>query len=79
MIVQCVKGVEEGFLGLVFAREELNVIHQQNVDIAVLSLELRGLVVLDRIDEVVGELFAGYVSHLGSWLQVDGVVADGVQ
>ena len=63
-----VKGVEEGFLGLIFSGEELDVIDQQDVYIAVLSLKLGILVVLDRIDEVVGELFARYIANLGSWL-----------
>jgi hypothetical protein len=77
--MQRVKGVEESFLSLVFTGQELDVIHQQNVYISVLGLEFSGLVVLDRIDEVVREFFAGNISHLGSRLQVNCVVTNGVK
>ena len=76
VIVQVIESVEESFLGLIFTLEELNVIHQQNIDVSILCLELRSLVVLNCVYKVVGEFFAGDVANLGSWLQVHGVVTN---
>ena len=78
-VVQRVEGVEELLLGLDLALEELDVVDQQDVDIAVPALELGRLVVADRVDEVVGELFAGDVPDPGPGVEAADVVADRVQ
>jgi hypothetical protein len=54
-------GVEELFLGALLAGQELDVVDQEEVDRAVPLAELRGLVVADRGDQVVGELLARQV------------------
>jgi hypothetical protein len=59
VIVQGVEGVEKGLLGLVFTLQELDIVNQENVNVAVFGLKERGFVVLNRINEVVGELFRG--------------------
>src|SRR5690606_14006839 len=51
-VVQCVEGVEELLLRLRLALEELDVIDQQYVDIAVAALEAVLAVVTDRVDEL---------------------------
>ncbi len=63
--VQRVEGVEELFLRRFFACEELNVVDQQHVDLAVAVAKLGRAVVLQRDDELVGELLAGEVHDVG--------------
>jgi len=60
--VQRVEGVEEFFLGPFFLGEELDVIHQQHIDIAELVAEAGHLVVAQRVDHLVGELLAGDIA-----------------
>ena len=45
MVVQRVEGVEEGLLRGVLAREELDVVDQQDVDVPVAALEAAALFV----------------------------------
>ncbi|CAB4632033.1 unannotated protein [freshwater metagenome] len=79
MIVEGVKGVEKGLLGLVFTLQELDIVNQKDVNIPIFSLEERSSVVLNGINKVVGELFRGNVSDLDLGVKIQGVVADGVQ
>src|SRR5690606_30834147 len=78
-VVQCVEGVEELLLRLRLALEELDVIDQQYVDIAVAALEAVLAVVTDRVDELVRELLRRDVPHLRAGVEGTYVVADGVQ
>ena len=78
-VVQRVEGVEELLLGLGLALQELDVVDQQHVDVAVAALEPVLPVVADRVDELVGELLAGDVAHLGPVVEAAHVVADGVE
>src|SRR5690625_4607698 len=57
-VVQGVESVEELLLGLDLALEELDVVDEEYVDVAVTTLERRGAIVADGVDEVVGEFFA---------------------
>ena len=79
MVGQGVEGVKEGLLGLVFTLQELDVIDQQNVDLAIFGLKRGGSVVLNCVDEVVGELFARYVTNLNSWIQAQRIMPDRVK
>ena len=54
--MQSVEGVEELLLGLHLALQELDVIDQEHVNVAVAALEGGGFVVADAVDEIVGEL-----------------------
>ena len=65
-VVQRVERVEELFLGLLFVLQELDVVDQQDVDVAVALAEQLAAAVADRVDEVVGELLASSRSAPGS-------------
>ena len=77
--MQCVEGVEELLLRGFLALQELDIVHDQHVEIAVFALELLAAVVGDGVNEVVGQLFTGDVAHAHIGLQLLGIVADGVQ
>ena len=79
VVVQRVEGVEELLLRPVLARQELDVVDEQDVDVAVRRLEARSFVVADGVDEVVGELLGVHVAHADAVVEVAGVVADRVQ
>jgi hypothetical protein len=71
--------VEELLLRLDLPLQELDVVDQQHVDVAVAALEAGGPVVADRIDEVVGELLAAHVANAGATEQAAHVVTDRVE
>ena len=56
-----VEGVEELLLRALLVGDELDVVDEQQVDLAVASAEVVDAALLDRGDEVVGELLAGGV------------------
>ena len=58
-VVQRVEGVEELLLGLRLALEELDVVDQQHVDVAEAGLEVLGVAVAERAEELVRERLAG--------------------
>ena len=58
-VVQRVEGVEELLLGLGLALEELDVVEEQDVDVAEAGLEAVGVTVAERVEELVGEGLAG--------------------
>src|SRR5215470_6388644 len=60
--MQGIEGVEEFFLGTLLLREELDVINQQNVDVAKLVAKAGHPVVTKGVDHLVGELFARNVA-----------------
>ena len=78
-VVEGVERVEELLLGLGLALQELDVVDQQHVDVAVAPLEAVLPVVADRVDELVGELLARDVAHAGAVVERADVVADGVE
>ena len=62
-VVQRVEGVEELLLRALLVLQELDVVDQQDVDVAVAPLERLRLVVAQAVDEVVGELLGAHVAH----------------
>ena len=58
-LVEGVEGMEKFFLGGLLARDELDVVHQQQVGHAVLHPEVLGAAGADGGDQLVGELLAG--------------------
>ncbi len=77
LTVQGVEGVEELFLGGLFAGDELDVIDEQDVDAAIFVAEgLRG-VAADGVDQVVGKLLGGDIQHLQTALRA--LVTNGMQ
>ena len=61
VLVDRVEGVEELLLGPLLVGDELDVVDEEQVDPAVAGTELVDLALLDRGDELVGELLAGRV------------------
>ena len=61
-VVQGVEGVKELLLGAFLAREKLDIVDHQDIRVAVFLAELDQRSVLNRIDELVGELLAGKVN-----------------
>ena len=82
--MQRVERMEELFECSFLAAQELDVVDQQHVDLAVTAVEfldLAGILVgiAQRFDEFVGEFLAGYVANLQIRILDQGVIADGVQ
>ena len=71
--------MEEGLLGGVLALQELDVVDEEDVDLAIAGLEDRCPVVRDRVDEVVCELLRAHVADADPGIQALGIVADRVQ
>ena len=63
-VVERVEGVEEFLLGAFLAGEELDVVDEQDIGLAVFFAEFHQRAVLDGIDELVRELLAGEVNDL---------------
>ncbi len=78
-VVQRVEGVEELFLDTFFAFDELDVIDEQYVDVAVTAFEGDFAVITQRVDEVVGEFLGGHVFDAHAREQTLCVVPRGVQ
>ncbi len=76
--VQRVERMEELFLRRLFAGEKLNVVDQQHVDLAIAIAKLRRAIVLQRDDELVGELLARDVDDVGSEVVLNDAMADRV-
>ncbi|MNI96295.1 hypothetical protein D3C73_1547080 [compost metagenome] len=77
--MQGVERVEELFLGSILARQELDVIDQEHIHVAVRGLEAGAFVVADRVDEVIGELFRVHVADPDAAVEPAGIVPDCVQ
>ena len=78
VLVDRVERMEELFLRPLLVRDELDVVDQQQVDPPVARAELVDLALLDRGDELVGELLAGRVDDALARELGDHLVADGM-
>ena len=78
-LVEVVEGVEELLLRPLLARDELDVVDQEQVDGAVLGAELRGPVVADRVDQLVGEALGREVEQAERRVEPRDLVADRVE
>ena len=76
--MQSVESVEELFLGTFLLRQELNVVNQQDVDIPELIAESGHLVIAQRVDHLVGKLFAGDVADGNFRLTLLHLLSDGL-
>ena len=77
-ILQSIKGMEKLHLCLFLALQELDIVDNQTVDIAIFLTEgFRGFV-LNRINNFVGEFLAGGVEHLHAGIILLNAVAYGV-
>ena len=63
LVVQGVERMEELFLRRLLALDELDVVDQEDVDLAVLALEVARASLTDGVDDVVGELLGVDVPH----------------
>ena len=78
-VVERVERVEELFLRLLAAGEELDVVDQEQIAVgAVARAELVHLVVLQRVDELVREAFGRHVHDARVRTLVEHAVRDGV-
>ena len=77
--IQIIEGVEQLLLEPVLALDELDVVDQQDVDLAVAPLEVVAGRVPDRIDELVQEGLGRDVQHLALGLDLIDEVLDGPQ
>ena len=77
-LVDGVERVEELFLRGLLALEELDVVHQQQVDFAVAAAELAHLAGLDGGDELVGELLGADVREAERRGAAQQLVGDGL-
>ncbi len=71
--------MEERVLGGVFTPEKLDVINEENIDLAISLIKRRHLVCRDRIDVVVGEFFARHIANLHSGEESLCVVTNGME
>src|SRR5204863_2677359 len=78
-LVESVEGVEELLLRALLAGDELDVVDEQEVDVPVAPPKLRGAVVADCVDQLVGEPLGGDVDDDHSREELRALVADGVQ
>ena len=77
--VEGVERVEELLLEAFSLLEELDVVDQQDVDVAVATLEGGVGLVADGVDELVEEVLGRHVAHVVVLVVVVDVVPDGVQ
>jgi len=78
-IVEGVEGMEKFLLGPFLAGDELDVVHEQAVDIAILVPETRHLVVTDAFDQLVHEGFCGDINDVQMGGEIEGLEADGIE
>ena len=77
--VEVVERVEELLLELLGALEELDVVDEEHVDLAVAAFERRHRLQPDRVDELVHQRLGRDVPNVLRGEQVAHVMADGVQ
>jgi len=64
--VQVVEGMKKTLLGLFFAGDELYVVEEEDIYTAVFVPEVLGPALSNGADELVGELFGGYIHDPGA-------------
>src|SRR2546428_8259111 len=76
--MQRIEGMEKLFLSTFLLGQELNVVHQQNVNVTKLVAEAGHLVVTQRVDHLIGEFLAGEVADGGLGLATFDLMSDGL-
>ena len=66
--VQGIEGVEEFFLGGILAGDKLDIVDEQDVNIAIAIAKFFGLLATNGVDEIVGEFFARDIQHVDIWV-----------
>ena len=78
VIVQLIEGVKELFLGALFIAEELDIVHEQDVGLAIALVELLHALGAYAGDHVVHEALAGGIDDAHGAVAIDQLAADGV-
>src|SRR6266480_762586 len=73
-----VERVKKFLLGTFLAPKKLDVVDQKDVGLAVTLSEFNQITMLDRVDELVDEQFAGEIHYLGILLLRPNVLANGL-
>ena len=73
-----IERVKEFFLGTLFASEKLDVVYQEEIDLAIALSEFDQIAVLDRVDELVDEQLTRDVEHLHVFPFGPNELADGL-
>ena len=75
-VEQGVEGVEKFFLRPFFAAEELDIIDQQKIGLAIALAEFDQGIVLNGVDELVNENLTREVHHFRGFLFVPNILTD---
>ena len=78
-LLQGVERVEEFLLDAFLAGEKLDIINQEDIGVAVGASELGQVVVLNRLNVLVGKFLRRKIGDLQLWVFHQDIVADGVQ
>ena len=61
--MKVVERVEDFFLSLVFAGQELNIVHEPNFHMPMLTSKVLDFIALKRIDELLSKLLSSHVNN----------------
>ena len=61
--VQRIEGMEKFLLGRLFARDKLDIIHQQDINLAIFGAELLSFLEANGIDDFIRKFFRGHVQN----------------
>src|SRR5207237_9843461 len=73
-----IERVKEFFLRTLFASKKLDVVYQEEIDLAITLSEFDQITVMDRVDELVDEQLTRDIIHLYVFLFRPNVLADGL-
>lgn len=79
VFVEIIEGMEELLLGGLLAGDKLDIVHQEEVGIAVFVAEFRVFALLKRLNRLVGELIALDVDDVVVRVAVVDLPGDGVE
>ena len=76
--MQGVKGMEKLLLGSVLAGKKLNIIDKKDIYVAVFISEVNVVLVLDCVDEFIGEFFTGHIDHFFGGRVGENIISNGL-
>lgn len=79
LIEQFIEGIEDFHLSGIPGTEELHIIDEEEIQVPVLGPEFRHRMILDGIDEFIGECFTGYEENRKVWLIFMYIITDGME
>ena len=79
VFIEIIEGMEELLLGGLLAGDKLDIVHQEEVGIAVFVAEFRVFALLERLNQLVGELIALDVDYVVVRVAVVDLPGDGVE